>query len=47
MDGDETDCVKESLLSESTIYPVSNIINLNHLKGALSVCKIKANFLWR
>ena len=39
--------IKESLLSESTIYPVSNIINLNHLKGALSVCKIKANFLWR
>ena len=36
--------IKESLLSESTIYPVSNIINLNHLKGALSICKIKANF---
>ena len=36
--------IKESLLSESTIYPVSNIINLNHLKGALSICKIKTNF---
>ena len=39
----KTNYEKESLHSESTIYPISNIINLNHLKGALSICKIKAN----
>ena len=34
----------EVLHKESNIYPVSKLINFNHLKGALSICKIKVRF---